>query len=1307
MQINFSQGIIRYGQLSGLQTFLTRVPSTSTTVALSTSSDICEVAFAHKDSNYLLTEVATVPIAWGTPTGVPSGVDVWLFWDLNTTTAVRTFGFTLLAPVYGSLPPSSPALDQHWFNTNPSVRTMYVWTGAAWSERIRVFAAKVNNGTFTALGAGVAGQPFAGTQAGLSGATLVGRVIYDENGLPIRRSNGTFFTTESQFYINGSPVNTLKFEANVLTALADEGIAAFHVVKIATFGTVDYAGYNDLGTTFIAMAMESALVGETLTMASQGTITNSSWAWTTPGASLWVLENGELTETDPHVSDPVTYPVAKQPVARVMAADTIFFDQGLGIPPSTALPTIPLASTTQFGTTKLSVAPAVPSNPIAVGDNDPRMSNSRTPNAHGHPASAITTAPYQTLTGATLDLQLQQIQDQKLAKAGGTMTGNLTVSGANVILSGGTSKITIPNAPVAGTDGVNKTYVDSVSLTDLDDVAIVGPTSAQVLSYNGTDWVNSTVAGPAEPNTQIVYGTGISMDSSPTLTYNVVNGAFSLSPAANNTVGDVNINAADALSGNNDGGDVNISAGTKTGTGVNGIVSLTGGNGDLLQVGASIRMSTSGVERLEIESTGAWQVGGAVGPLGQVIMSGGPGTPPTWAPSPGGGAEPDTQVVYGAGGGTTVDSSPTFTYDVISGAFNVNPGEVDTPGDIFIVAASSLDDGSGENGGNVSIEAGNAAPAGSSRTGGSISMSTGSTPSGDAGDFIIETGSGTNGGSFEVTLGSFAPSTQGFGSVEFTVAKVGTDPTGLANDLTVYSIDVSVDGAAPITISFAGQDAQTFTDLFNQLNFLATPNNLGTVGSFIFFFSDTIARAYSPTFGSSSTLTFDESTHTPFGVFENVTDFDTFDDIGGSNAFGVGGGYTLTTGDGIAGLPSGNINITTGSTGFITATAGYNEFILTVARNYTDLHGLVGFHFISLFVDGVGPNFVTVGPVFSGPTFADLFFDLNLAIATSYGSAVATVDFYPTGPSTSIRITSATTGASSLVFHFGEDIFSSLPDFSFDNGGFGGSGPVGTGGNFSVALGYGDGGNTGGSFEVFAGNGNANGNGGYITLDAGDGGISSGSAGQVQIFSGSASNATENGGGITFVTGGGGFNGGDVLFNLGSGAASNGGGFFVNTGFGGVFGGNIELSTSSGGSTGGSILLEANNQVEISGGIGGVGISASSGSGGVVGIVGGDGGAVVQTLADPDGGVLLGVGTRLPTSVTGFPHMPVVSGIPTATPTFTGVGYAAFEFQPTGGFNGQGMLWIWNPTLAQWVGVELSAVSNVNGGTHKYNPPLT
>ena len=47
------------------------------------------------------------------------------------------------------------------------------------------------------------------------------------------------------------------------------------------------------------------------------------------------------------------------------------------------------ASTTVKGIAKLSTAPASPTDPIAVGDNDSRMTNARTPTAHTHGAADI------------------------------------------------------------------------------------------------------------------------------------------------------------------------------------------------------------------------------------------------------------------------------------------------------------------------------------------------------------------------------------------------------------------------------------------------------------------------------------------------------------------------------------------------------------------------------------------------------------------------------------------------------------------------------------------------------------------------------------------------------------------------------------------------------------------------------------------------------------------------------------------------------------------------------------------------------
>ena len=64
-------------------------------------------------------------------------------------------------------------------------------------------------------------------------------------------------------------------------------------------------------------------------------------------------------------------------------------------------------------------------------------------------------------TNATNKTYVDAQDALKVSKTGDTMTGTLTMSNTTIVLTGAASSITIPNAPVAGTDATNKTYVDT------------------------------------------------------------------------------------------------------------------------------------------------------------------------------------------------------------------------------------------------------------------------------------------------------------------------------------------------------------------------------------------------------------------------------------------------------------------------------------------------------------------------------------------------------------------------------------------------------------------------------------------------------------------------------------------------------------------------------------------------------------------------------------------------------------------------------------------------------------------------------
>ena len=72
----------------------------------------------------------------------------------------------------------------------------------------------------------------------------------------------------------------------------------------------------------------------------------------------------------------------------------------------------------------------------------------------------------------------------------------------------------------------------------------------------------------------------------------------------------------------------------------------------------------------------------------------------------------------------------------------------------------------------------------------------------------------------------------------FSESKTESSPTGLANDTTVYTASISVDGTSN-PISVTGSDAQTIGDLITQINLDLTGATASLVGDYIKITSDT------------------------------------------------------------------------------------------------------------------------------------------------------------------------------------------------------------------------------------------------------------------------------------------------------------------------------------------------------------------------------------------------------------------------------------------------------------------------------------
>lgn len=489
MRVNFRQGII-HAQIGFLN-------YSTLGVTIQTSQDPTVVTIAHGMNNYLHHEPKDV-LAWTAP--FTTGQKYWLYWDFNPRTFARTFGKTTLvpivAPTYPTTPPTPatpttpamgydsegvaifpPAEGRHWFDTINN--KMFVRQGSNWVEVIRVFAASLLNGSFSSVS--MDSPSFFGTQIGNTTSINAGRVIFDEYSKPILKSNKSFFTSEDMFFSAGSRIDGCRLESNVdyVINTSTDTIPAYKVVAYTNFGEIAVATFEDVSNTTIACMTQTTYPGELGTVIIQGVVSNPAWNWTEVGKLLWV-DNGELVAVNPYESAPALHPENKPPVARVLSHQSVVFDQGLGMKGDKGEPgsigVIPHATTTVYGLVKLVTAEP---NARAVSDTDPRLIDARVPLAHTHPASAITFAATGNISSTNVQLGMQELDSEKVAKDGDTMTGHLTLNAD----------------PTIALHAATKQYVDNRPLDSLSDVVITAPVLNHILKYDGVNWVNGTFSG--------------------------------------------------------------------------------------------------------------------------------------------------------------------------------------------------------------------------------------------------------------------------------------------------------------------------------------------------------------------------------------------------------------------------------------------------------------------------------------------------------------------------------------------------------------------------------------------------------------------------------------------------------------------------------------------------------------------------------------------------------------------------------------------------------------------------------------------
>lgn len=292
MKISFRQGIIRYQQdRNGLPTFLKK-NDLGSTIDLVATNEPTIVTVAYKKSNYLHEEALTVSRAW---TGFATGVNYWLYIDIDLVTANRTFGSTTVEPTYALTAPSRPAVDLHWFDVANT--TMKVWNGTAWIERARVFMAKYENGSI------ISAQQL-GSQVGNNTVNEAGFILFGADGTPVRqnqtRKTFDFATTSTIFSTVTAKAINVSLDAICQPVKAGEPIPAFRFVtrdfEENVTPTILLADRNIRGRYAVGMVQESFYDGETGIITQHGYVSNEQWNFVEPpGTILFLGDGGQLT----------------------------------------------------------------------------------------------------------------------------------------------------------------------------------------------------------------------------------------------------------------------------------------------------------------------------------------------------------------------------------------------------------------------------------------------------------------------------------------------------------------------------------------------------------------------------------------------------------------------------------------------------------------------------------------------------------------------------------------------------------------------------------------------------------------------------------------------------------------------------------------------------------------------------------------------------------------------------------------------------------------------------------------------------
>lgn len=326
MQLTFRHGIIKHQTTITGPLWLQKSSLTGNTIDLNANSGPVVFTVAHYGANYLFEETRSIVAAWGggNPGSINSplvavGQTQYLFWDINLATGGLTRGWTLVPPIVSGTEPLNPLPDTHWFDLTTTRMRVYQTNGGgnngAWIDKVRLFACVYDqNATIVPMALG--------SQVDIENGTYyAGNLIFGVNNKPLKQSDGTFVTTESNLIVSNTSGQNVKFDMALVYAQASEEIPKFHLVKFEPERRIGLAKSSDRNSFVSGISTQDLHQEEVGQIVTNGVIRNEQWNWLPAQINrpLFCGPTGEITLIAPMAG-------ILQQVGFIYSADSIYLN---------------------------------------------------------------------------------------------------------------------------------------------------------------------------------------------------------------------------------------------------------------------------------------------------------------------------------------------------------------------------------------------------------------------------------------------------------------------------------------------------------------------------------------------------------------------------------------------------------------------------------------------------------------------------------------------------------------------------------------------------------------------------------------------------------------------------------------------------------------------------------------------------------------------------------------------------------------------------------------------------------------------